>query len=62
MHYRCPKCNYEFDLYQSSHPHEGMKFGPLGCPVCRKAKEMTKFCPKCNAPGLIESSKKETNK
>lgn len=58
MHYKCRKCNYEFDLYQSPHPHQGMSFGPMGCPVCAKVQSMTKICPKCGSIGLEQSLKK----
>ena len=59
MHYKCKKCNYEFDVIVQPHPHQGNSFlsigGFGGCPVCAKAQAMSKVCPKCGSLDLIQS-------
>lgn len=55
MHYKCKKCDYEFDVQTTPHPHDGMLFLPMGCPVCLKQQAMKKICPKCGSIDLIQS-------
>ena len=57
MHYKCKKCNYEFDVTIVEHPHT-MAFltvGVYGCPICRKAEAQSKVCPKCQSTDLEQS-------
>ncbi len=56
MHYKCRKCNYEFDVEIKEHPHPINSFitvGAFGCPICRNAQLKAKTCPNC---GSIEVS------
>ncbi len=58
MHYKCKRCNYEFDVSIIAHPHQGTSFlslGVKGCPICAKANAKSKVCPKCMSMDLIQS-------
>jgi hypothetical protein len=56
MHYKCKKCNYEFDVFITPHPHQGLSFLQVGgCPTCAKANAMSKVCPKCGSLDLEQS-------
>ena len=55
MHYKCLKCNYEFDVNPPMpHPHNG-SFLQIGCPICLKANAMSKVCPKCGSTNLEQT-------
>lgn len=59
MHYKCKKCDYEFDVMPApAHPHTGL-FVPMGCPICLKASAMSKVCPKCGSIDLEQTLKKK---
>ena len=56
MHYKCKKCNYEFDVFLNPHPHNASMFVSMrGCPICAKAQAMSKVCPKCGSKDLEQS-------
>jgi transposase-like protein len=55
MHYKCKKCDYEFDVFTTPHPHQGMFIGPIGCPVCARAQAMSKVCQKCGSVQLEQT-------
>ncbi len=58
MHYKCNKCNYEFDVFMQPHPHQSMSFLNIqtgGCPVCARAQAMSKVCPKCGSIDLNQT-------
>ena len=56
MHYKCKKCNYEFDVYLNPHSHNNQGFVKImGCPICAKANAMSKVCPKCGSKELTQT-------
>ena len=58
MHYKCKKCNYEFEVFLQPHPHNNLSFinvGAYGCPICLKAQAKAKVCPKCGSVDLIQT-------
>ena len=58
MHYKCNKCDYEFDVFIHPHPHSSLSLitvGVFGCPVCRKASAQAKVCPKCGSTDLTQT-------
>ena len=58
MHYKCKKCNYEFDIFITPHPHPINSFITVvayGCPVCMKAQARSKVCPQCGSTDLAQS-------